>query len=61
VSDHHAIIPTGQNPPSTLSRDEKLVFDMIARRFIAAFYPDAIINTTTVEGEVEKLKFKATG
>lgn len=61
VSDHHAIIPTGQNPSSSLSRDEKLVFDMIARRFIAAFYPDAIINTTTVEGEVEKLKFKATG
>lgn len=61
VTDHHAIIPTGQNPPSTLSRDEKLVFDMIARRFIAAFYPDAIINTTTVEGKVEKHKFKATG
>lgn len=61
VTDHHAIIPTGQNPPSSLSRDEKLVFDLVARRFIAAFYPDAIINTTTVEGRVEDVNFKATG
>ncbi|ASB50706.1 type IA DNA topoisomerase [Alkalitalea saponilacus] len=61
VTDHHAIIPTGQNPSSSLSRDEKLVFDMVTRRFIAAFYPDAVINTTTVEGKVETVNFKATG
>lgn len=62
VTDHHAIIPTGQNPASgNLSRDEKLVFDLITRRFIAAFYPDSIINTTTVEGRVEDVKFKASG
>ncbi len=61
VTDHHAIIPTGQPPLPTLSRDEKLVFDMITRRFIAAFYPDAVINTTTVEGKVETVSFKATG
>lgn len=61
VTDHHAIIPTGQPPLPTLSRDEKLVFDMVTRRFIAAFYPDAIINTTTVEGRVETVNFKATG
>ncbi len=62
VTDHHAIIPTGQNPASgNLSRDEKLVFDLVTRRFIAAFYPDSIINTTTVEGRVEEIKFKATG
>jgi len=62
VTDHHAIIPTGQNPSSgNLSRDEKLVFDLVTRRFIAAFYPDSIINTTTVEGRVEDVKFKATG
>jgi len=61
VTDHHAIIPTGQNPPSSLTRDEKLVFDMVTRRFIAAFYPDAIISTTTVEGRVENVNFKATG
>ena len=62
VTDHHAIIPTGQNPSSgNLSRDEKLVFDLVTRRFIAAFYPDSIINTTTVEGRVEDVKFKASG
>ena len=61
VTDHHAIIPTGQNPSPSLSRDEKLIFDQVARRFIAAFYPDAIISTTTVEGKVETVNFKATG
>ena len=61
VTDHHAIIPTGQEPSPSLSRDEKLVFDLVARRFIAAFYPDSVINTTTVEGIVEDVKFKATG
>ncbi len=62
VTDHHAIIPTGQNPAlGNLSRDEKLVFDLVSRRFIAAFYPDSIINTTTVEGKVETVKFKTTG
>lgn len=61
VTDHHAIIPTGQAPSPTLSRDEKLIFDLVARRFIAAFYPDAIINTTTVEGKIETVNFKATG
>lgn len=61
ITDHHAIIPTGQNPSSSLSRDEKLVFDLVARRFIAAFYPDSVINTTTVEGRVENVNFKATG
>lgn len=62
VTDHHAIIPTGQNPASSnLSRNEKLVYDLVTRRFIAAFYPDSIINTTTVEGKVEDVKFKTTG
>ncbi len=60
VTDHHAIIPTGQIPPN-LARNEKLVFDMVARRFIAAFWPDSIISTTTVEGRVGKVKFKTSG
>lgn len=60
VTDHHAIIPTGQIP-ANLSRNEKLVFDTVARRFIAAFWPDATISTTTVEGKVEKVKFKTSG
>ena len=62
VTDHHAIIPTGQNPQNvSLSIDEKRVFDMVARRFIAVFYPDCKFSTTTVLGEVESVEFKATG
>lgn len=62
VTDHHAIIPTGQNPQSTtLSREEKLVFDLVARRFIAVFYPDCKFSTTTVVGKVEDVSFKAVG
>jgi len=60
VTDHHAIIPTGINPQNLQPNDEK-VFDTIARRFIAAFYPDCIVMNTTVLGEVEDVKFKATG
>lgn len=57
VTDHHAIIPTGQ-PPINLTDMEKRVFDMIARRFIAAFYPDCKISTTTVQGVVDEIPFK---
>lgn len=60
VTDHHAIIPTGQLP-NTLQGDEKLMYHLIARRFIAAFYPDCTFTTTTVEGFVENIGFKATG
>ena len=51
VTDHHAIIPTGQQP-NNLTPDERLVFDLVAKRFIAAFYPDCVVNNTTVIGEV---------
>lgn len=62
VTDHHAIIPTGTNPQNvSLTLDEKRVFDLVARRFIAVFYPDCKFSTTTVLGEVEKVEFKATG
>ena len=62
VTDHHAIIPTGQNPQNvSLTIDEKRVFDMVARRFIAVFYPDCKFSTTTVLGDVEEVEFKATG
>lgn len=60
VSDHHAIIPTGEYP-EYLSQDEKRVYDMIARRFIAVFYPECIVSNTTVLGKVDKIEFKATG
>lgn len=60
VTDHHAIIPTGV-PARNLTPDEKRVFDLIARRFIAAFYPDCKFATTTVMGETAEIPFKATG
>ena len=60
VTDHHAIIPTGQ-PIATLSEMEKKVFDLIARRFIGIFYPDCLFDTTTITGEVGDIAFRATG
>lgn len=54
VTDHHAIIPTGQNPQNvSLTLDEKRVYDMVTRRFIAVFYPDCKFSTTTVLGSVK--------
>ena len=75
VTDHHAIIPTGMNPANgDMSLNEKKVFDLITRRFIAIFYPDCKFSTTTVTGKVDteettpegktkkgKVEFKATG
>lgn len=60
VTDHHAIIPTGVHP-QYLTDMEQRVFDLIARRFIAVFYPECKISTTTVLGEVEKIEFKVNG
>ena len=60
VTDHHAIIPTGQNPVN-LTEMEKRVFDLVARRFIAVFYPDCKFSTTTVVGEADGIEFKTTG
>lgn len=60
VTDHHAIIPTGV-PASALSNMERNVYDLIARRFIAVFYPDCKFSTTTVLGKVEDVEFKVSG
>ena len=56
VTDHHAIIPAKQRvEPNALQPDEKRIYDLVARRFLAAFYPDAELErtsiTTTIEGE----------
>ncbi len=61
VTDHHAIIPTEIPPSSNLSREEKLVYDLVARRFIAVFYPECKISNTLVEGQVGTISFKASG
>lgn len=60
VTDHHAIIPTGV-PAKGLSDAEQKVYGLVARRFIAAFYPDCEISTTTVQGKVGKVEFKVSG
>ena len=60
VTDHHAIIPTGV-PARNLTDMERNVYDLIARRFIAVFYPDCKCATTTVMGKVENIDFKVSG
>ena len=59
VTDHHAIIPTGV-PAQNMTDFEKRVYDLVARSFIAAFYPDCKFLTTTVLGQVTDVEFKAT-
>ena len=60
VTDHHAIISTNVRP-SNLTDNERKVYDLVVRRFIAAFYPDCRVATTTVLGKVGNIEFKATG
>ena len=60
VTDHHAIIPTGETP-SSLVGDERLMYHLIAMRFIAAFYPDCVVDTTTVLARAGETQFRATG
>jgi DNA topoisomerase-3 len=60
ITDHHAIIPTGQHR-ADLTATEKQVFDMVVKRFISVFYPDCKVANTTVEAKVGTHDFKATG
>jgi DNA topoisomerase-3 len=60
ITDHHAIIPTGQTR-SDLSKEENQVYDMVAKRFISVFYPDCKVSNTTVDTKVGPHDFKATG
>ena len=60
VTDHHAIIPTGQRPEG-LSADEKKVYDLVALHFIAVFYPECEVSNTTVLAKSGDIDFKVTG
>ena len=60
ITDHHAIIPTGVFSYD-MTPDEKRVYDLVTRRFIAVFYPDCEIANTTVMAQVGMNEFKATG
>ncbi len=61
VTDHHAIIPTGQPLPDNLSKTERDVFNLIALRFISVFFPDCSFEQTVVSAKVDNINFKATG
>lgn len=60
VTDHHAIIPTGYNN-AVMTDPERKVYDLVVRHFIANFYPECKISTTTVMGDVNGVEFKVTG
>lgn len=64
VTDHHAIIPTGV-PAQNMNDMEAKVYDLIARSFIAVFYPDCKFETTTVMGQVpmgeDQVLFRTSG
>lgn len=60
VTDHHAIIPTGVYPQG-LTDLEKKVYDLVAKHFIAIFYPDCKFRSTAVLGESAGVEFKTTG
>ncbi|MFC3199302.1 DNA topoisomerase 3 [Parapedobacter deserti] len=60
VTDHHAIIPTDVSP-ETLPLDEKRVYDLVARRFLAVFYPACKVSNTTVEGRAGTVPFRVSG
>ncbi|HEV7842958.1 MAG TPA: DNA topoisomerase III, partial [Pyrinomonadaceae bacterium] len=62
VSDHHAIIPTRQRiNAAALQPDEKRIYDLIVRRFLAAFYPDAKLEYTTITTEAQGERFITRG
>ena len=62
VTDHHAIIPTeGDHDLSGLSRDERRIYDMVARRFLAVFHPAAKFERTRIETTVKEHVFRTSG
>jgi len=62
LTDHHAIIPTGRRMDlSALSQDESKLFDLVARRLIAAFYPPYVYNATKVITESVGESFLSNG
>ena len=62
VTDHHAIIPTDdRHAVSALSHDQRRIYDLVARRFLAAFHPDARYEQTTIETEAAEERFRSRG
>jgi DNA topoisomerase-3 len=62
VTDHHAIIPTrSEHMLDKMDSDDKRVYDMVARRFLAVFHPEAVFENTRVETTVESHVFRTRG
>ncbi|HEU4701518.1 MAG TPA: DNA topoisomerase, partial [Conexibacter sp.] len=62
VTDHHAIIPTNApHPVDKLSDDDRKVYDLVVRRFLAVFHPEAVFENTKVETEVAGHVFRTRG
>ena len=63
VTDHHAILPTPstQHPERWRNQDDRRVFDLVARRFLAVFHPDAVFENTRVETTVSEHVFRTRG
>ena len=61
VTDHHAIVPTNKKSSGNLPPDEAKVYDLVARRFLAVFFPAARFENTTVVTEVRKETFLSKG
>ena len=62
VTDHHAIIPTAKKAdPSKFTEDERKLYDMVARRLLAAFYPACDYDATKIVTQVEEHQFRTTG
>lgn len=60
ISDHFAIIPTGE-VPNKLTADEEKIFDMVQRRFIAVFHPPSEFDVTTRTTRIEEFRFLSEG
>jgi DNA topoisomerase III len=62
VTDHHAIIPTrSTHPVDKMSDDDRRIYDLVARRFLAVFHPEAVFENTRVETEVAGYTFRTRG
>jgi DNA topoisomerase-3 len=60
IHDHSALVPT-ENPAKNLAGDKLKVYELIARRFLAAFFPERIEGKTTIITRIEKETFKTAG
>jgi DNA topoisomerase-3 len=62
VTDHHAIIPTrAEHPVEKMDTDDRRVYDLVVRRFLAAFHPEAVLENTRVETTVAQHIFRTRG